>query len=142
MITAQEAFNKVVNHLLSMKQRSVTSNKLGESCKYRGHNGSMCAIGCLINDEFYNEYFDIRGFGADNIEIRDALIASGNGIRDKNIDQDLFYKQLQCIHDRNNSWYFHKNLGLNERGLRKLINFANTYNLKIPNELTQRLENL
>lgn len=47
----QEIFDKVANHLRSMKGPS--ENESG-NCMYRGLNGSMCAMGALIPDEMYD----------------------------------------------------------------------------------------
>ena len=46
----QAVFDKVVKHLLTQKRRS--ESKRG--CAYRGEDGAMCAVGCLISDKAYD----------------------------------------------------------------------------------------
>jgi len=48
----QKVFNKVRDHLLTQKVRSQTLTGTVPSCLYRGPNGTKCAIGILIKDEF------------------------------------------------------------------------------------------
>jgi hypothetical protein len=48
---AQEVFDTVVTHLRNQKVKSM--NDEGE-CLYRGPNGLMCAVGCLIPDDQYD----------------------------------------------------------------------------------------
>jgi len=47
--TAQQVFDQVKAHLLSMKNRSMGA----QGCAYRGELGSKCAAGCLIADDEY-----------------------------------------------------------------------------------------
>lgn len=51
-MTPQEIFDKVAKHLLHQKVKSYY-NQNG-TCAYRGSNGTMCAVGCLITDEEYS----------------------------------------------------------------------------------------
>jgi hypothetical protein len=48
----QEIFDKVVEHLAKQGRHSLSRNKL--HCLYRGPDGLMCAVGCLIPDEMYD----------------------------------------------------------------------------------------
>lgn len=54
-MTKQEIFNKVYAHLVKQGRRSMyyLPSKGEEGCAYRGQDGAMCAVGCLIPDEFY-----------------------------------------------------------------------------------------
>ena len=61
-MTDQEAFDKMVRHLQSQNWKQATEGEFGP-CVYRGDNGRMCAIGCLIPDNEYTEaleYSDYR----------------------------------------------------------------------------------
>lgn len=49
-LTAQEAFDSVARHLLSMTHQSHD----GERCRYLNLDGNRCAIGCLIPDDVYS----------------------------------------------------------------------------------------
>lgn len=55
-MNTQEIFNTVATHLLTQNARSMgTAPQMeGRGCLYRGENGRMCAVGCLIKDEFYD----------------------------------------------------------------------------------------
>ena len=59
--TQQQMFDFMVNHLRSQGKPSV--NTLDQSCEplcmYRGSNGLMCAIGCMIPDSLYDS--DLEG---------------------------------------------------------------------------------
>lgn len=48
----QEIFDTVSVHLLTQNEKSQESS-FYSSCLYRGPNGTKCAVGCLIKDEFY-----------------------------------------------------------------------------------------
>ena len=53
---AQEIFDTVVAHLYRQKVVSVMvyeDSKIGTICAYRGENGTKCAAGVLIPDEYY-----------------------------------------------------------------------------------------
>lgn len=51
MKNIREVSEHVRDHLTQQMARSVFNNF--RSCAYRGANGTMCAIGCLINDDVY-----------------------------------------------------------------------------------------
>lgn len=53
----QAVFTKVVKHLLTQKVRSCILSPSGmtSELRYRGPNGTKCAIGCLITDNEYHE---------------------------------------------------------------------------------------
>jgi len=100
-VTNQEAFNKVVKHLLAqMKQSSK-----GDNCLYRGPNGTKCAIGCLIPDELYDPKmentiaFNIKHFN-------NKMLMLFNGI-----DIDLL-EALQEVHDQSSPDQWTNNLKL------------------------------
>lgn len=50
-MTNLEAFNKVELHLLAQNKQS--RHKFANRCAYRGTEGTMCAVGCLIPDSEY-----------------------------------------------------------------------------------------
>jgi hypothetical protein len=58
-MTPLQMFSKVQAHLLGQLEQS--QNDAGE-CVYRGPNGTMCAIGCLIKDEHYRPEFEGTAF--------------------------------------------------------------------------------
>jgi hypothetical protein len=87
--TAQEVFDQVAKHLLEQGKKSFKLDAdEGEFCLYRGPEGTMCAAGCLISD---NEY-------EDDMEGRCWRNLVNNGYAsDAHIDM---IDCLQCIHDK------------------------------------------
>ncbi len=52
-LTRQAIFDKVATHLLTQKKKSLVKINEGSyiaACAYRGDNGTMCAVGCLLTD--------------------------------------------------------------------------------------------
>lgn len=75
MMTLEQISEKIRDHLIAQKARSI--GELGISCKYRGHNGMMCAVGCLITDEVYDSTGGIiEGECADASSVHQALVDS------------------------------------------------------------------
>ena len=87
----QKVFNIVVKHLLT--QNAVSLSAEG-SCRYRGENGLKCAIGCLIDDKYYESCFENRSAAA--FCILNAIYESYN----LSPDAELLCV-LQKIHDFN-----------------------------------------
>ena len=87
--TEQEIFNQVVTHLRTQK---VPSYEQGAGCRYRGPNGTSCAVGCLMPDSAYDE--SIEGEGLRSQEVLRRLRALG--FTDVNLS--LLYS-LQGAHD-------------------------------------------
>lgn len=102
-MTLQEIFNKVVLHLRKQNSRSTISTqpeteiavpKEWPDCAYRGDNGKMCAVGCLISDEAYDPAFE--GYAAHNINVTKMLEKSGIEVTRE--VEDMLY-DLQQVHD-------------------------------------------
>lgn len=105
MKTRQEIFDKVARHLVTQGKRSMLSSK---DCAYRGCGGTSCAVGCLIDDEFYDERFEGMSVGVANKfekrehpnhakRLHDALVNSGIDVADE--DLVVFLRELQLVHD-------------------------------------------
>lgn len=62
-LTAQQIFDKVVNHLRQQGKQSY--NYAMDFCAYRGLGETKCAIGCLIPDSEYTS--DIEGKSIDKL---------------------------------------------------------------------------
>lgn len=102
MMTNQEIFDKVATHLLTQGKRSET---VAGDCAYRGADGTKCAAGVLIADEFYRPEFEGIAItvdrNGDDLEpqaerVRQALFKSGL----KEWDQLRLVRALQKVHDR------------------------------------------
>lgn len=102
-MTNQEIFTTVKNHLLTQNARSAEPIKEGMSesyCKYRGPNGLMCAVGCLIPDEMYSDSIEFNPVGYLPKEILDHM--GGN---------EWLLQRLQSIHDLIEVENWHSALG-------------------------------
>ena len=78
MKTLQETFDKIVDHLRKQNSKSLMEAPRDDSCAYRGQDGKMCAVGCLIEDEFYDPSLEENIVS--NPKVRNALRNSGYDI--------------------------------------------------------------
>ena len=101
MLTPQETFTQIKNHLLKQNEKSMAQDELDPDpdplnwkgkCLYRGPNGLKCAAGIMIPDDFYKPEMD-RGWPIKTVILRfDPL--------QENIQGDLqTMRGLQAIHD-------------------------------------------
>lgn len=67
---------RIRDHLTKQRKQSkaVYAGSSTPSCAYRGDNGLMCAVGCLITDEVYTD--DLESLCADVSEVVNALTHS------------------------------------------------------------------
>lgn len=64
--TKQEIFDRVWDHFVVQgNPRSVSDD--GEDCRYRGRNGTRCAVGIFIDDADYDERMDALGGAFDSL---------------------------------------------------------------------------
>lgn len=107
-MTNQQIFDKVATHLL--KQGAKSQQHTGEqpTCAYRGENGMMCAVGCLIKDEDYRPAFEGYGVAAIpnykeqcNFDVKFLADALSKAEIDVNSsDTVLLLSELQQLHDQ------------------------------------------
>ena len=90
-MTRQEMFDIAAKHLLTQRVRSV--DPVTGSCRYRGPQGRMCAIGPMIPDEKYSP--DMEGWGVGSCDVWNAM---GLDSDDPGNLKTLAHK-LQRIHD-------------------------------------------
>lgn len=98
-VTIQEVFDRVVSHLLTQKKPSYSA---GGGCAYRGADGLMCAVGCLIPDNLYNPLMDT----SDSTDIESVIKRFGMidlfdfKVTDCSDDEFIsLLDDLQSIHD-------------------------------------------
>ena len=95
-MSKQLIFDKIVTHLLTQKEKSL--NKSGKTCAYRGVNDKgeklMCAVGCLIEDEHFDDRFNLLAVKDQNVS--DALAKSGVDTSPTTL---TMLSQLQYMHD-------------------------------------------
>ena len=122
----QDIFNKVYKHLLKQNEKAID---VGGNCQYRTGEGLQCAVGCLIDEDHYDDVYEGSGvyalsreeLGNDAKALRQSLKLSNKGIRLGKETIDMLSK-LQDIHDRQDP----------EDWLSMLAVLATKYNLKVP----------
>jgi hypothetical protein len=113
--TCEEIFDYVESHLKKQGYRSMLDTDTGR-CGYRGEDGAMCAVGCLIADDEYDpcmenhaamELAGVGGWLDDNLLLPARLIPHARML-----------EVLQDFHDRSANWSSAK--GLSSRGIGQL----------------------
>jgi hypothetical protein len=93
--TDYDVFNYVKQHLLNQNEKSVDPWSL--SCYYRAQKEDgkvlMCAVGCLIDDNYYSDEFENSSPG--DLRVKQAIESS---ITNWNYNVSLL-SELQNIHD-------------------------------------------
>lgn len=106
MLTMQQTFDKVCDHLIAQNDRSLApsapelwdSHIMGAGgCAYRGERGLKCAVGVLIADEYYTK--DLEGLDVYADQVQQALEKSG--VPHDN-DSLALLDKLQRLHDEVN----------------------------------------
>jgi len=113
--TGEQVYNHIRDHLLSMSHRSMSDD--GETCAYRGVDGSKCAAGILIPDDEY--VGNMEGHAWLNLVQSDTF-----GIPEYHRD---LIADLQCVHDNRANWN-DGGIGLNATGIEQLADVARRYN--------------
>lgn len=106
----QELFDKVSKHLLTQNKKATQPTLEGQKsphCRYRTADGLSCAVGCLIDDKYYNPDcegvsvpIDLENIGNNEPQeciLADCLIKS-LGYTPTTDDLSLL-RSLQLIHD-------------------------------------------
>ncbi len=95
MIPLQETFDTVVAHLRKQNAKAqVTDENGNDCCKYLTEDGRMCAAGCLIKPEDYNESFEgkaVLNFAGATTEVGELLNSYGHNLK--------LLRRLQQTHD-------------------------------------------
>lgn len=63
---------RIRDHLIKQKTRASKSYNDGDAgtktfCAYRGNNGTMCAVGCLLADEHYTPEMERKNVGNQDV---------------------------------------------------------------------------
>lgn len=93
-MTRQEMFEKASRHLFQQGKRAVTGLN---RCVYRGPNGLMCAVGCLIPDEMYN--LTMEELGSIDILLSNRVVENLTLPKGINHVNESFLGALQNAHD-------------------------------------------
>lgn len=93
-MTPVEISEKIRDHLIA--QNAQARSKLG-ACRYRGMDGTSCALGCLIKDEFYDAY-EMEGGSITRNSVKIGLIQSGISFTTGDLTYEML-SQWQMYHD-------------------------------------------
>lgn len=121
--------NKVIrDHLI--KQRSQAVLGAAEACAYRSDDGKMCAVGCLIDENHYSEYFEENSV-TDRADLVEAVCDSVGFIPETHHELILLgnvLSQWQGYHDterRYKDWCDGGSLDSPKRQYHKIEGFIN-----------------
>jgi len=128
ILTAQEIFTYV---LLFLRKQEIASITPGETtCAYRGENGSMCAVGCLISDDEYEVCFEGNTFN-DLLDYDDFPLS----VVKRLAKHASLLAELQHVHDNYMPWADRPGLSLDKyiepsTWEQKMKHIAKAYNLE------------
>jgi len=88
--TRQQMFDFMLNHLRNQGMPSVDEDIGDSACMYRGDNGLMCAIGCMIPDQLHNPKLE-------GLSVNEYLRCAGKSI--DNETQDFLEVAQAKLHD-------------------------------------------
>lgn len=97
-MTPQEIFDTVATHLFTQGHRAFDDNL--NRCAYKTQDGSMCAVGCLIQD-YYKPSMDRNAYGTD---IRSVYSLFKSDLPDWIGSNMKLLVLLQDVHDVDWSW--------------------------------------
>jgi len=114
--TDRQVFEYVKNHLLKQNQQSMAGN----GCVYRGPQGRSCAVGCLIADEFYDEFFENEWLYSEDVSYAvSKSLPNWSGSKDSVVDSFTAHREnaslkmlyfLQNIHDNSDPYTWEHDL--------------------------------
>lgn len=91
-MNTQELFDKAAGHLLAQNAKS---KKADGMCAYRGGEGRMCAVGCLIDADHYDKYLEGQT-ATDDLIIEAVSDSIGRDLVDQEVE---LLNRLQIVHD-------------------------------------------
>ena len=134
--TDQELFDAVVTHMLGMD--GPCEDERGH-CAYRGPGGTACAVGALLPDSALELYDDvISEFLREYKAAVYASLADEMPELDRLEESEEMLTFLQLIHDKGANW----DGGLSLAGVEDLLIIAGRYDLKAPQALLDKREEL
>ena len=119
-MTNQDAFDKMMEHLRSLKERSFDKKK--DHCVY---NGSKCAVGALMTDEEQEEYGDYEGGVFCLLE---EMEEDGHDSALHALDYG-FLSKMQYLHDNEANWSYEGFVAAGFTAEDKAKMIANKHNL-------------
>lgn len=97
MNTKQQEFDAVVTHLFTQGRPAMAND--GDTCMYRGVNGTSCAVGCRIPNDVYTPEMDVRVTGFDGTNVTALLQRFGPALPEELTAYKTMFARLQEVHD-------------------------------------------
>ena len=94
-MTSGQVFETVATHLFMQGNRAMDT---GNTCVYRGMDGTKCAMGVLVPDSAYDKKWDDDGVGVGFV-----LINGVKALKHLSKHTDVL-TSLQAIHDSEHNW--------------------------------------
>lgn len=117
----QEVFNYVAKHLFTQGKQARVKNTLypdNTKCAYRNEDGLKCAVGCLLDDEYYQPEMDQeKSSGIRNIVSKYQFpqwVTDNLGL----------VSQLQSVHDNSNNWLKTRDMHVGLSGVARFFNLS------------------
>jgi len=138
--TDEGVFEFVKQHLINQGQKSLQHIETEDdhltkhnSCRYRGIQNLKCAIGCLIEDDFYDPDMEQRDIGSDFVKIivRQSLpnwkpnwdmLQDLQELHDE-CDPEEWENKLEKLEEQ--TFHREKLLKKDDEEIRKLLNYEN-----------------
>lgn len=95
---------RIRDHLTKQNAQALENGPLG-GCRYRGHSGKMCAVGCLIDAKHYSGAFEGSTVAEDDVfeAVLSSLEASGIHARSLSLEDRATLRDVlddwQVYHD-------------------------------------------
>jgi hypothetical protein len=125
LATREEIFDHVEKHLKSQGCRSLLPDgHITGYCAYRGEEGRMCAVGCLIGDDEYTsalEHLSVVELSPPSprpVTLPDRLLPHVSMLKALQNFHDNSENWSQNFHDNSVNWSPHK--GLSIRGIGRI----------------------
>ena len=120
-MTPQEIYDTVAKHLFTQGRRSGDDRpqRGGFQCRYRGAEGTKCAVGAVMPDEAYDP--DMEGHSIVGLFDPDATAEGGFKLPTWMKENLKLLVSLQDAHDY--SWYWHSTQLMKDRLLQVALDY-------------------
>jgi hypothetical protein len=97
-VTDRQIFERVRDHLLRQNKQSVAVDSWDGStrCRYRTNDGLACAVGCLIEDNYYSKDMEGNHAGTESVCKAVAQSLRLKGLKPSTV---TLLRDLQRVHD-------------------------------------------
>jgi hypothetical protein len=121
-MNAQEVFDTVCRHLYAQGKPAIMNRPqdVHPSCAYRGDNGTMCAVGCLIPQDEYQPSYEAKD--AASVLIMAKRSKKARPVMRSLLPHEDLLTRLQRAHDECYNDYKRFDFSLLRQTLRSIAN--------------------